>query len=79
MSYTVIDEVDIPIPPVLTTGGRAPKYPFKEMKVGDIKRFLADSDEVKRIQRAAAAFSRRNRIKLITRRLPDGVRVWRGE
>lgn len=75
----VIDETDIPIPPVLTTGGRAPKYPFGEMEVGHIKRFIADLDEIKRIQRAAAAYSRRNKIKLITRRLPDGVRVWRAE
>lgn len=77
--FQVIDEVDIPIPPVMTTGGRAPKYPFKEMKPGDIKRFVAEDSEIKRIQRAAAAFSRRNKIKLITRRLPNGVRVWRPE
>jgi hypothetical protein len=77
--FQVIDESDIPIPPVLSAGGRAPKYPFREMEIGDIKRFIADIEEVKRIQRAAAAYSRRNKIKLVTRRLPDGVRVWRPE
>lgn len=77
--FKVIDETDIPIPPITTTGGRAPKYPFREMELGDIKRFIADIEEIKRIQRAAAAYSRRNKIKLITRRLPDGVRVWRAE
>lgn len=75
--FQVIDEQDIPIPPILTQGGRAPKYPFREMEIGDIKRFIADLEEIKRIQRAAAAYSRRNKIKLLTRRLPDGVRVWR--
>lgn len=77
--FQVIDEIDIPIPPRVSTGGRAPKYPFREMQAGDIKRFIADNDEIKRIQRAAAAYSRRNKIKLVTRRLPDGVRVWRSE
>jgi len=77
--FQVIDESDIPIPPVLSAGGRAPKYPFRETEIGDIKRFIADIEEVKRIQRAAAAYSRRNKIKLVTRRLPDGVRVWRPE
>lgn len=77
--FQVFDETDIPIPPIVTTGGRAPKYPFREMEAGDIKRFVADIEEIKRIQRAAAAYSRRNKVKLITRRLPDGVRVWRQE
>ena len=77
--YTVIDEENIPIPPVGVSGGRQAKYPFKEMEVGAIKRFVAGVDEVKRIQRAAAAFARRNNVKLITRRLTDGVRVWRAE
>lgn len=77
--FEVVDETDIPIPAVTTAGGRSPKYPFRTMVVGDIKRFVADEEEVKRIQRAAAAFSRRNKIKLITRRLEDGLRVWRTE
>lgn len=79
MTFQVIDEQDIPVPPIATIGGRAPKYPFREMNVGDIKRFVADSEEVKRIQRAAAAFSRRNKVRLITRRLDDGLRIWRAE
>jgi hypothetical protein len=77
--FTVVDETDVPIPPIITTGGRAPKYPFREMEVGDIKRFIADLTECKRIQRAAAAYSRRNEVKLLTRKLPDGLRVWRTE
>ena len=49
------------------------------MDPGDIKRFIADAEEIKRIQRAAAAYARRNKVKFVTRRLPDGVRVWRTE
>lgn len=76
--FEVIDEVNIPVPPVSAGGGRTPKYPFREMKVKDIKRFRADPTEVKRIQRAVAAFARRNKgLKFVTRRVPDGVRVWR--
>lgn len=78
--FTVIEEKDVPIPPVSAGGGRSPKYPFGEMEVGDIRRFVAGTEEVKRIQRAAAAFSRRNKVaKFVTRRVPDGVRVWRTE
>ena len=77
--FKVIDETNIPVPPIQTTGGRSPKYPFKEMDPGDIKRFIADAEEIKRIQRAAAAYARRNKVKFVTRRLPDGVRVWRTE
>lgn len=76
--FHVVDEVNIPVPPVNAGGGRSPKYPFREMEVGDIKHFLADSQEVKRIQRAAAAFCRRNKgVKFITRSTDQGVRVWR--
>ena len=76
--FQVIDEQDIPIPAVASGGGRTPKYPFKSMQVGDVKRFVAGPEEVKRIQRAAAAFTRRNKtVKFTTRRTEDGVRVWR--
>ena len=75
--FKVIDEINIPVPPVQTAGGRSPKYPFRNMEVGDVKRFIAEDDEIKRIQRAAAAYARRNHVKFVTRRLPDGVRVWR--
>lgn len=77
MSFNVIDEEDVPIPPAQTRGGRTPIYPFREMKVGDIKRFTAEPDVVRLIQRAAATFARRHKVKLVTRKITGGVRVWR--
>lgn len=69
-------QADVPIPSP-NKGGRTAKYPFGAMKVGES--FAVDSDEsgIKRVQRAAAAFARRNAIKLVTRRTDTGVRVWR--
>lgn len=71
-------ERDVPIPPPKGVG-RAPKYPFKFMQPGDSKKFTGNEEELKRIQRAVTAFSRRNKVKMITRRYPDEgyMRVWR--
>lgn len=73
----IIEETNIPIPPINNAGARKSKYPFKSMKVGDIRRFLASPEEVKRIQRAAAAFARRHKVELVTRTVEGGLRVWR--
>ena len=85
----VINETDIPVPPITASGGRSAKYPFKDMEVGDIKRFVASEQEIRRIQRAVAAYARRNKgTKFVTRRVKAhydeddnrveaGVRVWR--
>jgi len=69
---------NIPIPSVRTAGGRAIKYPFRNMvDVGDSFQAVVSIDEAKQIQRAAAAFARRNGVKFTTRRSDTGVGVWR--
>jgi hypothetical protein len=69
-------EAGVPIP-APNKGGRTAKYPFGSMKVGESFAVGTDESGVKRIQRAAAAFARRNAVKLVTRRTDNGVRVWR--
>ena len=65
-------------------GGRAPKYPFAQMKVGDS--FLAPVPEgepailvQKRVLRAANAFKTRHQSRAVftTRQTDEGIRCWR--
>lgn len=72
-------ESDVPIPAVRSSG-RAPKYPFRTLRVGE-SFFEGNMKEVPRLQRAAAAYAKRANIKLLTRRVEEegtpGLRVWR--
>jgi len=79
---------DIPIPDATERSGRTPKYKFAGLEAKGWSYFepTHNQDEVKRIQRAAASFSRRTGVKLVTRfrnehdatgALVVGVRIWR--
>lgn len=70
---------NVPIPTVRRTGGRVAKYPFRDMSVGDSFEADMSEAEAKQVQRAAAAYARRNKCKFITRRSNTGVGVWRTE
>ena len=70
---------NIPVPAVRKAGGRAAKYPFREMVVGDNFEAVVPDAEAKQIQRAATAYARRNGVKFTTRRTDTGVGVWRTE
>jgi len=75
MTFTI--ENNVPIPTVNKSGGRTPKYPFGLMVVGNSFFAEVPEAEAKQIQRAAAAFARRNKVTFTTRRSAVGVRVWR--
>jgi len=68
---------NIPIPTVRKAGGRSAKYPFRDMEVGDSFEEAMSDAEAKQVQRAAAAYARRNGVKFTTRRSDTGVGVWR--
>ena len=70
---------------ILTDQNHKIKYPFLKMEVGD-SFFIPEKDEQKRInlaRRAASAgiaFSkskRKGEVKFSTRKLEDGIRIWR--
>lgn len=59
-------EKNIPIPEV------APKYPFHEMEIGDS--FLANES----VGSSISLYKKNNEgVDFTTKRMPDGVRVWR--
>ena len=68
---------DVPIPAVRMPGGRDVKYPFRSMEIGDSFHAEVSLAEAKKIQYAAAAYSRRNGVKFTTRRSDTGVGIWR--
>ena len=71
-------ETDVPVP---TKQVRTPKYPFRDMVVGD-SFFINDKVDVKRMQQkiasAASMFVKKNpTYKFKTQAFPAGVRLWR--
>lgn len=73
MTY-VIDR-GVPLPPSHSIGA---KYPFASMQVGDS--FLVPMGPDKNFpteRRAASMYAARNNIKLVCRKVKDGLRVWR--
>lgn len=74
-------ESGIPIPPRAGGTGRPSKYPFDQLKPGDS--FLVphhDGNPVVTVRRMAAAVkgaAKRTGWKFTTRRLSEGLRVWR--
>lgn len=64
-------EKRVPIPARTTT----PKYPFRDMKVGDS---FVVADGGKSVAIAASAFSRRNpEYRFTARKEGDAIRIWR--
>lgn len=77
-------ESGIPVPPRVGGGGRPGKYPFEHMTPGDS--FLVTYQDgqppahaARRLASATKGASKRTGFKFTTRRLKDGVRVWRVE
>jgi hypothetical protein len=69
-------EQNIPVP----AAPNAPRYPFKHLKIGDsILYECTDSQTKHRAYKAAHVTAARNNWRIITRQLPEGVRVWRLE
>lgn len=81
MSDIQIDS-GIPIPPRATGEGRTPKYPFRQMEVGDS--FLVPymdgrprGHTARRMAAATKSAVKRTGWKFTARQLSDGLRVWR--
>lgn len=68
-------EKGVPIPPS-SGGGRKPKYPWREMKVGDS--FFVEGEPIK-LRNSLYPLATRHNIKLTIRTEGNGVRVWRVE
>lgn len=60
----------IPIPPK-----QRPKYPWATMEIGDS--FFVDGPGATMFQSGASSNAKRYGIKVATRRVAGGVRVWR--
>lgn len=66
-------------------GGREPKYPFRNMKIGDAfdaplsgKKHITGSDMNRvRVQASAAGAAKRLGMKFTIRQLPAAIRCWR--
>ena len=80
-------ETNVPIPPRRAGVGRAPKYPFATMKVGDSFFVQCDpkSIEQRRVVGAMRHSQRTLNLKFVSRYITaqspeeSGVRVWRVE
>ena len=68
-------EKDVPLPSK-GKDGRATKYRFAEMQVGDS---LFDPKGGKGLRNAACQWARKNGVKFTSRKMDGGVRVWRIE
>ncbi len=62
--------------PISPCGGRPPRYPYREMEVGD-SFLIPNSDLVPSATQSAHTHARRVGIKVTVRTVADGVRVWR--
>lgn len=71
---------NVPIPGHKAGTKEGYKYPFNDMRVGDS--FLVQPDPVSGRNKIAAAcsqHSKRHGGKFITRKTPEGIRIWRVE
>lgn len=69
-------ETNVPVPPL--SGGARPKYPFREMKIGDS--FFASNEDAKviSVRVSAHTFGRRNKeYRFTVVKESGGCRVWR--
>ena len=75
MSFKI--EPNVPVAPRGGGKGRAAKYPFRDMKVGDS--FLVNGADPRKVIGAACAYVRASKSgwKFTTRKTPDGHRCWR--
>lgn len=67
-------EIEKNVPVTQGTQG-APIYPFREMQPGDS--IFVPEEKVVSARRAASAWGQRQSVKMATRMVPGGVRIWR--
>jgi len=75
----------IPLPPDCRNGGRAPKYPFGTMEIGDsffiavtVQNRFSKQRVGSKITANAAHYKRHNpKFKIAYRAVEGGIRIWR--
>jgi hypothetical protein len=67
---------DVPMPPPHRHRRKASKWPFERMAIGD-SFLVADPAQWDRTQQCASIYGRRLKRKFTTRKMDDGLRVWR--
>lgn len=77
--FEIEDDVEIPAP----SASRAPrpsKYPLRDMDPGQ-SFFIAipEGQDVAKVQRSVTSSAARWKIKIISRKVEGGLRVWRKE
>lgn len=72
----IIIDKNIPIPYKHYLGGS--KYPFHKLEVGD-SFLLPDSIGAKAFRTSATQYGKRHNMKFLTRKVENGVRIWRTE
>ena len=68
-------EKGIPIP--AGQQGAPRKYPFDEMEIGDS--FLVAEEKIRSVRALASLAKKKNGMKVATRKVDGGFRVWRIE
>jgi hypothetical protein len=72
MTFTF--EQNIPVPPA----PGAPRYPFRHLKIGESVLYeCTDAAAMHRAYKAAHRVAEYRHWQIVTRKLSDGVRVWR--
>jgi len=71
-------EKDIPIPSISHKNRPSTIYPLKQMEIGD-SFFVPDNDKGKKstVRSAVLVIAKRIGIKIVTRKVEGGLRVWR--
>lgn len=73
-------EKDVPIPETANKRLRTTKYPFRQLEVGDSFFVpLTNGQSATKLQRSLASCAARQKVKVQTRCVENGVRVWRKE
>lgn len=73
-------EQGVPVPQSGSCRTRPAKYPFRQLSVGESFFVpLSDGQSTTRLQRTLASCAARQKVKVQTRVMEDGVRVWRKE
>ena len=71
-------ERNVPAPGI-NRPSRATKYPFPQLKVGDSFFVPHDNNNraIPRVRSAASLWAKYHNLKLVTRTVDGGIRVWR--
>lgn len=73
-------EKDVPVPESGACRVRPAKYPFRQLQIGESFFVpVSNGQTTTRLQRTLSSCAARQRVKVQTRVVENGVRVWRKE